>query len=41
MQHENILIGRPFPPFYNWARISTGTLTDVERFGTALKKIMD
>ena len=40
MQNENILIGRPFPPFYNWARISTGTLTDIERFGTALKKIM-
>ena len=40
MQHENILIGRPFPPFYNWARISTGKMADMERFGIALKKVM-
>lgn len=40
MQAENILIGRPFPPFYNWARISTGTMADMERFSVALKKVM-
>lgn len=40
MKKENILIGRPFPPFYDWARISTGTLEEMELFGKALKKVM-
>ncbi len=40
MQNENILIGRPFPPYYDWARISTGKMEDMERFGNALKKVM-
>ncbi|MBT8298127.1 MAG: histidinol-phosphate aminotransferase family protein [Maribacter sp.] len=40
MQQENVLIGRPFPPFYNWARVSTGKMADMDRFGTALKKVM-
>ncbi len=40
MKKENILIGRPFPPMYDWARISTGTMEEMELFGQALKKIM-
>ncbi|MFK7814278.1 MAG: histidinol-phosphate transaminase [Maribacter sp.] len=40
MQKENVLIGRPFPPFYDWARISTGKIEEVEQFGKALKKVM-
>jgi histidinol-phosphate aminotransferase len=40
MQNEGVIIGRPFPPFYNWARISTGTMEQVGQFGTALKKVM-
>jgi len=40
MKKENVLIGRPFPPFYDWARISTGTIEEVEKFGKALKKVM-
>ncbi len=40
MQKENVLIGRPFPPFYNWARISTGKIEEVEHFGKALKKVL-
>ncbi|MDC0008362.1 histidinol-phosphate aminotransferase family protein [bacterium] len=40
MLKENVLIGRPFPPFYNWARISTGTIEQVEQFSTALKNVM-
>lgn len=40
MKKENILIGRPFPPFYDWARISTGKIEEVEQFGIALKKVM-
>lgn len=40
MVKENVLIGRPFPPFYDWARISTGTTAQVAQFDTALKKVM-
>lgn len=40
MQKENVLIGRPFPPFYEWARISTGKIEEVELFGKALKKVL-
>ncbi|MCJ7467037.1 MAG: histidinol-phosphate aminotransferase family protein [Maribacter sp.] len=40
MEKENILIGRPFPPMYDWARISTGTLEQVEMFGNALRKVI-
>ena len=40
MLAENVMIGRPFPPFEEWARVSTGKLEDVDRFGTALKKVL-
>jgi histidinol-phosphate aminotransferase len=40
MKEENILIGRPFPPLDHWARISTGTLEDMQQFSVALKKVM-
>ena len=37
MKKKNILVGRPFPPYYNWCRISTGKIEDLEKFSTALK----
>ena len=40
MQKENVRIGRPFPPFYDWARISTGKTEEVELFDKALKKVL-
>jgi histidinol-phosphate aminotransferase len=40
MKKENVLIGRPFPPMYDWARISTGTMEEMKQFTTALKKVM-
>jgi len=40
MKKHNVLIGRPFPPLNNWARISTGRLEDMETFGQALKQVM-
>ncbi len=40
MEKRNVLIGRPFPPLLNWARISTGRLEDMETFGKALKQVM-
>ncbi len=39
MEKENVLIGRPFPPFYDWARISTGTMEDMKQFDVALKRV--
>lgn len=40
MRAEGVAIGRPFPPLTDWCRISTGTMADVEQFGTALRKIL-
>ncbi|MBT8280288.1 MAG: histidinol-phosphate aminotransferase family protein [Muriicola sp.] len=40
MKKHDILIGRPFPPLTEWARISTGTMEEVKAFGTALRKVM-
>lgn len=40
MEKQNVLIGRPFPPFTNWARVSTGTLEDMKLFEKGLKKTM-
>ncbi|MFH6604022.1 pyridoxal phosphate-dependent aminotransferase [Maribacter algicola] len=40
MQKEGVLIGRPFPPLLDWARISTGTIEQVRQFSNALKKVM-
>ena len=40
MRAQNIIIGRPFPPMDNWARISTGTIEEVNAFNSALKKVM-
>ena len=37
MRNEGIAIGRPFPPLYDWCRISTGTTEEVEAFCSALK----
>ena len=40
MKRENVLIGRPFPPMDLWARISTGTLQEMDLFSKALHKVM-
>ncbi len=40
MKEQGVLIGRPFPPLYDWARISTGTMEEMKLFGTALKRVM-
>ncbi len=32
MLEKGIRVGRPFPPFYDWCRISTGTSEEVDRF---------
>uniref|UniRef100_UPI00404B7459 pyridoxal phosphate-dependent aminotransferase n=1 Tax=Fulvivirga sp. TaxID=1931237 RepID=UPI00404B7459 len=40
MKNENVQIGRPFPPLYDWVRISAGTVDEVKAFNDALKKVM-
>ncbi len=40
MKEKGVLVGRPFPPFLDWCRISTGKTEDVEKFSDALKKVM-
>ena len=32
MLEKGLRIGRPFPPFYDWCRISTGTIEEVDLF---------
>ena len=36
MLAKGVNIGRPFPPFYDWCRISTGTLEEMELFSKSL-----
>ncbi|HSJ68906.1 MAG TPA: histidinol-phosphate transaminase [Anditalea sp.] len=37
---EGIMVGRAFPPYEDWCRVSTGTYEETERFITALKKVI-
>ena len=38
MKEKGILVGRPFPPYYDWCRISTGRIQDVKVFSERLKE---
>ncbi len=40
MRDQGVQVGRPFPPFRNWCRISTGTIEEVERFNTGLRQVL-
>ncbi|WP_340066093.1 histidinol-phosphate transaminase [Ascidiimonas aurantiaca] len=40
MLEKGIRIGRPFPPFYDWCRISTGTPEEVQLFCNSLQEII-
>ena len=39
MLSKGVRVGRPFPPFYDWCRISTGTSQEVDRFVSAMLDI--
>ena len=39
MLQEGVVVGRPFPPFLDWCRISTGTQEEVDVFVKAMLKI--
>lgn len=41
MRKEGVLIGRPFPPFTDWCRISTGMVEETKVFAEALQKVMN
>ena len=36
---QGILVGRPFPPFMDWCRVSTGSIEEVEKFARASRLI--
>lgn len=40
MAEKNVMIGRPFPPLNDWARISTGRMDEVKAFTDALRQVM-
>ena len=39
MLEKGVRIGRPFPPFYDWCRISCGTSQEVNRFITSILEV--
>jgi len=41
MLEKGVRIGRPFPPFYDWCRISTGTLEEVYLFIKGMLEIYE
>lgn len=40
MLKEQVQVGRAFPPYSNWCRVSMGKMEEMERFGKALKKLI-
>ena len=36
---RGFIVGRPFPPYYDWCRISTGTSQEVDKFVSAMLDI--
>ncbi len=40
MLKEQVQVGRAFLPYTNWCRVSTGTMEEMQRFGSALKKLV-
>ena len=40
MQDEGIAVGRPFPPYYEWCRVSTGKIEDIDLLNIAMSKVL-
>ena len=40
MEQRGILVGRPFPPFMDWCRLSIGTMEEMHAFATAFEAEM-
>lgn len=41
MAKENVLIRGIYQDYYHWSRVSVGTLADVEKYTTAMPKVLD
>ena len=39
MQQQGIRVGRPFPPYILWCRVSTGKTEDMDKLASALKAV--
>jgi histidinol-phosphate aminotransferase len=40
MLKQGVRVGRPFPPYVNWCRVSTGTIEEVQLFNERLKMVL-
>ena len=40
MEQRGILVGRPFPPFMDWCRLSIGTMDELKAFTAAFQAEM-
>ncbi len=40
MAEGGVMVGRPFPPFTDWCRVSMSTMDDMQTFATALRDVM-
>lgn len=40
MEDEQIMVGRPFPPMYDWARVSIGTEEEMTTFLSVFEEVM-
>jgi histidinol-phosphate aminotransferase len=40
MASRGVMVGRPFPPYNDWCRISTGTTENMQHFASALKEVV-
>lgn len=40
MAERGVMVGRPFPPFTDWCRVSMSTMDDMQAFATALRDVM-
>jgi len=40
MRNEGVIVGRPFPPFRTWCRVSTGNMEEINAFETAFRKVL-
>ena len=41
MAKENVLIRGVYQDYYHWSRVSVGTLADVEKYTTAMPKVLE
>ena len=40
MLAKGVMVGRPFPPFMDWCRVSMGTMDEMKAFGSAFREVM-